>query len=1098
MTWYLEDQEPTTGLPPLTAPIPTPGESFSTGFFLDRLTRNTWNVDQKYMTAVEDEMRAKLGIPEPDPMPGDPNLGVSKMRRAPLYKAALEARERDPAGFGGLPLDEDGFTRAWQAKAQAELADAQALLANTPDGRWGLETAGLLASNIVDPVTIATAPLGAPARLGIAGTMAIEGAVNALGEAMTLPSQFDQAEALDIEGPNVAAQLAIAGVTGAGLAGLLKGAGRYIEYRRTRAGADGERFSDDAATVEQELAVLAARRELEAGRAAGAAATPGMDAFDFSAAGNASAETNRVGYVFGRLLERGYEPHVAAGLAGNLMQESSPGLFTKAVGDGGNAYGIGQWNGPRMRALQAFAAKRGASADDLDTQIAFLDHELKGPEASAAAAIKGARSAEEAALIASREFWRPGVPHNANRVAYARAVFDQFKGGSVPKWEGRLPAEPAGGWVPTTRGYTGAGQVVTGAGRRLDVEYQVVDLGALRQATGDLQPRDRGRANSDAWVSETAARLDPALLLPAPTADRGAPLVGPDDVIESGNGRVRAIGRAYDMHPDRAAAYRDQLEAAGYAIPEGVERPVLVARRTTELDDAGRRELVVEAQDSGVAELTPSERARAVARQLTPERLDLADPEARIGAASNAGFVRAITEDLPAGVRNRLYAGGALTAEGRRELRQAVFARAWPDRDILERALEADESGELAGLLAGLERAAPAWAALRADIEAGLVRPEFDIVPEVLDAIRMIETARELGSRTDLSAGAILGELLDQVDLIDGPISPLTAALVRRFWRDGRAVKADEAAAFLRSYAAEARKAGRSGDLLAGASVADVLRSVDREAFADLPDEFVRVPAKRFGGEAPVVVPELPEGAFAAGARSPEAEAGDALAAEDLRADGPFGPVFVGYTDDPDGAIARLMQEKAGEVADAVVHPELGPVALVYGTPKYGLLHIQKKHPEMLADLPRLLREGRLEVTPGAGEKHAFLVDDRTPVTVAALRLDWDDKQKVWLATAYVDHRGKHARQVQTSDEPPASASSRVPDATGQVEDSASVAADQGDAIRAALDDFRAEGEDFRNLPIAGGTVGGLLDEIDEDMALAEVIASCGLGGAVA
>ena len=49
-------------------------------------------------------------------------------------------------------------------------------------------------------------------------------------------------------------------------------------------------------------------------------------------------------------------------------------------------------------------------------------------------------------------------------------------------------------------------------------------------------------------------------------------------------------------------------------------------------------------------------------------------------------------------------------------------------------------------LIEALETAAPNWAALRADIEAGLVTPDMDISPYVLDAMRLIASARELAA----------------------------------------------------------------------------------------------------------------------------------------------------------------------------------------------------------------------------------------------------------------------------------------------------------------------------------------------------------------
>ena len=68
----------------------------------------------------------------------------------------------------------------------------------------------------------------------------------------------------------------------------------------------------------------------------------------------------------------------------------------------------------------------------------------------------------------------------------------------------------------------------------------------------DLQPRDRCRTTSINWIQKTAAALDPDSLGQTTRADSGAPIVGPDLIVESGNGRIIAIADVYDaMTSDR-------------------------------------------------------------------------------------------------------------------------------------------------------------------------------------------------------------------------------------------------------------------------------------------------------------------------------------------------------------------------------------------------------------------------------------------------------------------------------------------------------------------------------------------------------------------
>ena len=443
---------------------------------------------------------------------------------------------------------------------------------------------------------------------------------------------------------------------------------------------------------------------------------------------------------------------------------------------------------------------------------------------------------------------------------------------------------PAPSIGPTSRGYTGQGQVAVSDDMRIDVDYEVVDYRSLIRASGDLQPRDRSRINSDAWVSDTAARLDPAQLMPSPTADRGTPIVGPDNVIESGNGRSMAIARAYERHPDRAEAYKGAIEAAGYQIPDGVEQPVLIARRRSDLTPDQRRQMVIDAQDSGVAQMTPTEVARATSRNLGSSILSRLDPSAPLASDANGGFVRAALATLPRSARNAMFdAGGALNANGQRQLKEALFARAWDAPDILARYTEGAPA-ELKSLIEALETAAPSWATLRAEIEAGLVAPEMDISPFVLDAMRLIGAARDLAAKGTPMARAI-AELLDEVDLMQGAVSPLTTALVRKMWRNGRAAPADEIASFLTRYADDARKAGAAGGMFDAPSPRDVLRTIDPETFKDLPEDFGQARGfARPGSEAPPeAVRTLPDQGFNEGARSPEAEAVHAEIEAELR-----------------------------------------------------------------------------------------------------------------------------------------------------------------------------------------------------------------------
>ena len=153
--------------------------------------------------------------------------------------------------------------------------------------------------------------------------------------------------------------------------------------------------------------------------------TIGSPATANAASGGSSGNAQ---YAYRRLQEMGVPKTAAAGIVGNLMQESGPNLNTTASGDSGASFGIAQWMGPRKRAFFDYAAREGKDPNSIDTQLEYLVYEGVTTEKSAWQKILGASTPEEAALVGAEKFWRPGIPNNERRQAFARSVFD---GGTV-------------------------------------------------------------------------------------------------------------------------------------------------------------------------------------------------------------------------------------------------------------------------------------------------------------------------------------------------------------------------------------------------------------------------------------------------------------------------------------------------------------------------------------------------------------------------------------------------------------------------------------------------------------------------------------------
>ena len=262
----------------------------------------------------------------------------------------------------------------------------------------------------------------------------------------------------------------------------------------------------------------------------------------------------------------------------------------------------------------------------------------------------------------------------------------------------------------------------------------------------ELQPRDRGRDSSIQWVQKVAASLDPDSLGRTSRADTGAPIIGPDHVVESGNGRSMAVKLAYQR--GTADDYRQWLvDEAGYFgfTPEQVEamrQPVLVRLRTSDID---RKAFVVEANQDDKLTFTATERAKTDAKRLDSHLLGLFAPseDGDVTAASNQRFVQGFLQSLgDAEAAQYLTKDGKPTVALVHRLRAAVFSKAYNDDRLLE--MMADQTKpEIQNVLNALSAAAPRFIDAQGysragteDVASGLVDGiEQSLDKRVVDAI---------------------------------------------------------------------------------------------------------------------------------------------------------------------------------------------------------------------------------------------------------------------------------------------------------------------------------------------------------------------------
>ncbi len=163
--------------------------------------------------------------------------------------------------------------------------------------------------------------------------------------------------------------------------------------------------------------------------------------------------------AFEYYVSQGLSPVQAAGIVGNLQGESGQGLNPNAINpgdgrDGSDSIGIGQWNSTRAQALRDFAAAKGTSWNDLNTQLEFLHNELKRPERGAYDRLMAAKTPEEAgtAMLAferPKDWNKPGA--HPERGQYAARVFSAYGGGQSQPAPAS-PAAPASGLLAPNAG----------------------------------------------------------------------------------------------------------------------------------------------------------------------------------------------------------------------------------------------------------------------------------------------------------------------------------------------------------------------------------------------------------------------------------------------------------------------------------------------------------------------------------------------------------------------------------------------------------------------------------------------------------------------
>lgn len=359
-------------------------------------------------------------------------------------------------------------------------------------------------------------------------------------------------------------------------------------------------------------------------------------------------------------------------------------------------------------------------------------------------------------------------------------------------------------------------KVYTPDNEGIDVEYQVIDADQVMtsdQAGFDqnAQPRDRSgdNKNSEGQIESIANAPNFDRLYRSPETDRGAPVIGEDGLVESGNGRVMGLRRAYER--GTAEEYRQRV-LSEFPEAANMARPIIVARRLSNVD---RTDFAYRSNIPATMQMSATELATAEARMVDDQVVSLYRGGDILGL-NNREMVRAFIGKLPKSQQNGLVTPeGGLSIEGQRRFEAAIFQRAYGDRQLLSR-LTARLDDDMKSVTNALRSAAPRLAQLQNAIDRGEVSPDAGLASVVSEAMTKLADIRAKGTNLRTARA--------QAEAFEAPMSPAADVLLNAFYNpEGtRLVSQDRIAEFLEDFAENAMKVRIDQATLPGVEAAPI------------------------------------------------------------------------------------------------------------------------------------------------------------------------------------------------------------------------------------------------------------------------------------
>ena len=297
-----------------------------------------------------------------------------------------------------------------------------------------------------------------------------------------------------------------------------------------------------------------------------------------------------------------------------------------------------------------------------------------------------------------------------------------------------------------------------------------------------------------------------AFLTDAGQLDRGPMIVGPDMMVESGNGRTMALERMRRNNPQGWAEYQDQLRArlADYGLSEndlqGVASPVLVRERVTPLQGAARADFAAEANARVGMAMSPFETAVSDARLLTNDlvsRLTVTESQSidqALRSGTNADVVASFLSVIPENERAGLMAAdGTLNVVGLMRLRNALLAKVFGEKSgrVLAETMAESLDDTVRGVQGAIYGSLGRLAKSEALVSSGARDAELSIGEDLAKAVNVLARLRQ--ERIPVQ------QYLAQRQIFERELTPVQETILAYLGENGRSSK--RVSGFLNAYA---------------------------------------------------------------------------------------------------------------------------------------------------------------------------------------------------------------------------------------------------------------------------------------------------------